>query len=140
MPRPRSRYGTSSVATLIGGTRFGDTKPVTSTLRKRAAVGRFTNSTFTSAGIDCFSSCVPSPGPTSTIETRDGSAGIGDSSRTSSRDRSNPLCGFYCGDGASVFQISHSTFHAPPTLRRTTMCLPVSDSGGSLAFGLAENS
>jgi hypothetical protein len=66
----------TSAPSAICGTHFGDTKLVTSMLRKPASVSRSTSSTLTSTGIVCFSFCSPSRGPTSTRVTLLGRAAM----------------------------------------------------------------
>jgi hypothetical protein len=67
MPGLRAMRPMTSAPSAICGTHFGETKLVTSMLGKPAAVRRSTSSTFTAAGIICFSFCSPSRGPTSTM-------------------------------------------------------------------------
>ena len=66
-PARRPMRSITCAPSAICGTHFGDTKLVTSMLGKPAAVRRSTSSTFTAAGIICFSFCSPSRGPTSTM-------------------------------------------------------------------------
>ena len=59
----------SSSICLTCGTHFGDTNEPASIVRSPVCASLFTNSIFVATGIDCFSFCNPSRGPTSTMRT-----------------------------------------------------------------------